>query len=432
MAEAEPKSVRKKRPSRAARSVRVIVGLIVLAGALAGLNAYTYKQDVQAATGSPQPAQQGFFVTAADRPDIEVFFKSLTHEQRVAMGKNLGAHNAPKVAELAARLMNSFDAEARAELERSLILLAPKQPEAVADQLKLGASFQRIGVFKALDTLGPAAIPLAVARLEKADCRTNAASYLLMKGAPVCEPTLALLASSKEKDARLAAADVLAKLRYLPAAPALAKLLTQAREETLAETDPTKVPDKRAEALGYLGALATVAAPESEALLRTTAKDEATPGPYRAQSLLGLGRIGNAACQATLWEFALQQDRLLSDAAYSGLQLVGDDVLKSDRPLSSLLKVAAGLVSRAADAVVARALTSPAIALEAATSAADRPGLVPALVARLQAIDASTEGALADRIIESLASTPAGQRSLQGLRKDPGIEALARRRLTQN
>lgn len=422
-----------KKVGRNARNLRAILLLVLLAGGLALLNAYTTRRDVDLATGPANDAQKQFFVAAADRPDIETFYKNLTHEQRVRMAERIGEHRHPKIVELTGKLLNSFDAQARDALKASLKKLATAETEAVADLLKLGSSFQRLAVFETLDTLGDQAVGLAVARMDKGDCRTNAGTYLLTKGNAPIQPLLALLRSTRERETRLAIADFMGKARAQDAAAHLEEWVEKAKVWT---PDPPPPPAdevkeaqaKRDESNAHLAAVASIGNPRSEPLLLRSVDDPSLPGPTRAQCLLGLGRIGSPAAISRLWKETDSLDKLLARSAIGGLQIAGDKGLDESRPLPQLLAVAAGVRTPKSDAILRRGLASPLV-LQAAEGCADRPALAPDLAAALRRTNAAEQGSTADALIRALSTTERGRRELAALRTDPAIDALAFRRL---
>jgi hypothetical protein len=144
---------------------------------LAVTNAITAQNDVRMATGTVGDAQKRFFVEAADRPDIAIFFKGLAPDQRLKMSQSVGEYDDPKIAVLIGKLLADFDFVAREALTDSLVKLVKKQPKAVAEQLALKGSFQQLAVAKALATLGPTSAPFAAATLTNADAKPVGARF---------------------------------------------------------------------------------------------------------------------------------------------------------------------------------------------------------------------------------------------------------------
>jgi len=403
----------KKKPSQVARSVRALAILFVLAAGLAGFNAYTSRQDVLTATGEPTPRQEQFFREAADRPDIEPFFKGMNAAQRLAMARNLSKHDDPKMAELIGKLLTTFDGAAREELGKALIRLAPTDPESIAKQLKLGSSFQRLAVYKALDVAGPKALPFVAEQIKDGAARVNAANYLVDKkesAIPLLLPHL----DSKDKDIRLAAAEALGKVRAREALPKFLALYKSAADD---------------EPLQYLSAIAAIGAPESEAFLTEASKNEGIPSPFRAQCLLGLGRIASTSAERTLWTFTESPDLVLAESSIPGLQLIGDRALVGPGAAVDRVKFAAGIESPLADRVIQSALASETTRVVAAQAAEGRTSLVTSLVAALKTPAASQDGLFADALATALASTEVGRDRLKQFVDNPLLGGLVKRRL---
>jgi HEAT repeat protein len=405
----------KKKPSQTARSIRALMFLLVLAIGLAGLNAFTSKRDVATATGPADANQAAFFVAAADRPDIEPFFKGMTHDQRLAMTRNLSKHDDPRLAELIGKLLTTFDGGARLELGKALNRLAKENPEAIAKQLKLGSSFQRLAVYQALDIAGPAALPYVAAQIKEGGARANAANYLVEQKA-ISVPLLLPYLDDQDKDIRLAAAEALGKIRTPKALPGLQRLYSSTKDD---------------EPLQYLAAIAAIGYPNSEAFLTAQAKNEGVPSPYRAQCLLGLGRIATTSAEQTLWTFVDSPDLVLAQSAISGLQLVGDRALSGQGSDLDRIRVAEGIDTPRADAVIRAGLESPRTQLMAAKAAAGRPSLAQSLLRKLSSEQVS-DGQLADAIATALSTTAEGQNLLKSLQTDPRLEGLVKRRLSLN
>ncbi|MDX2065882.1 MAG: hypothetical protein SFX74_09090, partial [Fimbriimonadaceae bacterium] len=244
---------------------------------LAAYSSVTQIRDVGLATGATGPDQRAFFIAAADRPDIAVFFKGLKPQERLKMARQLGEYDDPKIAVVIAKLLGDFDVEARKVLTASLTRLARTQPAAVAEQLKEKGSFQQYGVSEALRSQGESVLPAVVTTLANGDARPNAVAYLVAAGPPAI-PLLVPKLDDANKDVVLAAADALGKLRARAASPRLVALYRAA------------LPDDRT---SYLTALAGLGDPATEPIFQSIAQSDREPNPIRAQAALGLGRIGS-------------------------------------------------------------------------------------------------------------------------------------------
>jgi HEAT repeat protein len=400
----------RKGASRIARTVRSLAIIAAIGGVLAAYNIFTTRRDIGLATGPTGSAQQTFFADAAERPDLELFYKGLTPAQRLTMARHLGEYDDARMATVIGKLLGTFDPEARKALGESLAKLGRTQPDAVAAQFGLTGSFQQIAVSNALRSVGAPALPLVVKRLDEETTRANALAYLVEFG-PDAVPVILPKLDSETADVRLAAADALGKLAARPAVPKLTELF--------GKSDGT-------EKLGYLSALASIGDPASETLLRTALLDESLTIPQRSQAALGLGRIGGKAAVATLIGFADHPDRQFRESARSALMLAGDvAITETSLPMATRIEVASGVRTPAADALLTKALADPALRVAAAEAAANRPALVPSLVAAAKKAD---DGESADRMMRALATTEEGRAALATLKDDPLLGGLAARR----
>lgn len=398
------------RLGRTLRALAIIVGIGVL---LAVWNSYNLRRDIALAAGGEGSAQKTFLVEAADRPDIAVFFKNLTPEQRLAMSEATGRYDDPKLPVLVGKLLADFDPQARKALTASLVRLAKTQPLAVAEQLNQKGSFQQLAVFEALRSAGPSVLPMVAKQFSVADARPNVIAYTVEQGAPSIPELLPYL-DDKDKDIKLAAADALGKLR--------------AREATakLVELYKTAEPDPKAQ---YLASLSGIGDPTQEGLMAGILNDESAPIAQRASAALGLGRIGDPSAIRTLWSHTEDQETTVRESSVSGLVLAGDPSLEIGQGTpANRLAVASGIQSAKADAVIRAALNDPALRVTAIEGAAGRPGLVPVLGDMLARLDPNEEGDTADLLIKALNATEVGKARLGSLTQNPEIAALAARR----
>lgn len=388
---------------------------------LAVTNAITAQNDVRMATGTVGEAQERFFVDAADRPDIAIFFKGLAPDQRLKMSQSVGEYDDPKIAVLIGKLLADFDFVAREALTDSLVKLVKKQPKAVAEQLALKGSFQQLAVAKALATLGPTSAPFAAATLSNADARPNAVGYLVDLGSPSV-PVLLPLLKDASIDVRLAAADGLGKLRSREAIPELTRLYREMFEKSK-QPEAVAVPgqpapmtlaaisDARA---AYLTAISGIGDPGSEPLLVQILANPAEPSTLRAQAALGIGRIASVQGARLLWNYRDDDEFELRESILSALQLAGGTALSVAPPLDeSVIRVAGGIKGTAAEQVIAAGLRTPALVEAAALAATDRPSLVPNLLSVLRAPAARQDGRVADAAIRALRSTDQGELALR-------------------
>jgi len=417
---AETKKSKKKPQGRRTRTIQSLFVMIGIGAGLAALNAVTLKNDTATATGPESPAQRQFFVDAADRPDIAVFFKNLSHEQRLQMAKNIGRYDDPKLPKLAAVLLQDFDAGARQELTNSLVKLAPKLPKAVAEQMTQKGSFQQVGISSALDAVGDSALPLVVDMLANGDARPFAAAYLTNKGTktgPLIIPKL----SDKDKGIRLAAADALGKLAYRPAVEKLRSLYEGVK------SDATKFD----EMMGYLSALSGTGDPSLEGLFTELLSNPDTPVTSRATAAFGLGRIATPSSTQTVWKYVDSDDAQLASNAVAALQRAGDVALDSAPATGTgRLRVAAGITGPGADRLLNTALNSSDLVV--LSLAGNRPALVPKLSELLATANGDDQGEVVDLVVRALASTPAGQEVLNRGKYAAPVAAIINRRMAKS
>lgn len=396
--------------SRFARTMRSLGALVALGAGLAVYNAYSLRRDAALATGPRSEAQHAFFVGAADRPDIELFYKGLTPEQRLAMAERVAQYDDPQLAALIGTLLGSFDSRARGVLTSALVVVGKKHPEAVAAQLKQTGSLQLFALYDALRQVGASALPAVAAQLRVKDARPNASTVLVAAG-PAAVPVLLPYLNDPDKDIRTAAADALGKIGARSAVPALVTKYTSATGD---------------ERFGYLSAIAAIGAPETEGLLTREVDDASLPTPRRAQAMLGLGRIGSPTAVAKLWSFAADDDTQVREAMISALQLAGNAALRAAKPSDIGLRVAGGIRTPEASAYIARMLADPSTLHAAAQVAGNRPELVPSLFAALHRTD---DGDAIDADMRALATTRDGIARLKTLVSDPTLGGFATRRL---
>jgi hypothetical protein len=377
------------RIKRAISSCVILLGVAVV---LAVSNTYIQNRDRGLATGPHGNSQLQFFVNAVDRPDISSFFKRLRPADKLKFAQNLHAYKDPRIVKLAAILLTDFDVEARTELQKVLTDLASDYPKELSDELKNTGGFQKLGVFNALRKSSDKTLPFVIDQLRNGPTRANAVEYLVGQGSKVGPAVLPML-DDKDKDTRLAAADVLGKSTYKPAAAKMRELY-----------DAAEGGDKSA----YLAALSNLGEQPLEPLFIDLLRNPKTSTSDRANAILGLARIGNPSSVRTLWVEAgkapLDKKQILE-----ALSLAGDLSLR-DRPadLPEMLEVAGGIRSPLADSIIAEALRNPRTVDRAAQLSEQRQGLVPALQTRLSKLDPNTQGGSIEAVVQALATTKQG------------------------
>jgi hypothetical protein len=216
-----------------------------------------------------------------------------------------------------------------------------------------------------------------------------------------------------DKDTRVAACEVLGKLR---ARQALAAVTNEFDKSNGAE---------RAAALA---SIASIGAPESQGLLSKELSNDQEPSDLRAQAALGLGGIGTESASRLLWQYAQDPDLDLAESAVDGLRLCSDVALRVNGiDAASKLRVASKVKGPLADSIVRNALTTAALELNAARAASGRPNLVSELVLLLKGPSGS-DGEIADAAVASLMSTVEGKHEIESLSDLPTLAGIIERR----
>lgn len=399
---------------RIKRAISSSLILFAVAGVLAATNVYSQNRDRQAALGPQSEAQKQFFIEAVDRPDISSFFKRFKSAEKVQAAKNLGRYQDPKIVKLAVIWLTDFDVEARRELELVLKSLAPKYPKELATELDKAGGFQKLGVANALRSAFDASLPSVIDQLGVTAARNNAVEYLAASGEKVGAQILPKLAI-EDKDTRLAAADALGKIGYLPAGPKILELYQRA-----------DTADKSA----YLGALANLGDPALLLTFQSFLQDTNAVPSDRASAILGLGRIGTDAAAKALWT-ELAEKPLDRAQIIDALILTGDTALKSGGSPTDRLQVAGGIRSPLADKEIEQALTSPGPTIQVPELAANRPALARPLLQVLNALNPEQDGRMIESTVRSLLSTPEGKRLLMASPSQDKFHGFIQRELAQ-
>lgn len=396
--------------SRVARSLRALVFIGLVGAALAGYSTYQTGTDIRLATGPRSDAQRAFYLAAADRPDLQLFYRGLSPAQRLAMAQRLSDYSDAKIVALTGALLDTFDEVAREALASSLVKLGRTNPDAVADLLGASGSFQQIAIARTLRDRPDHSVDLVAARLSKPDTRANAAAYLIGLGDEAEAPLLTALNAS-DHDVQMVAADALGKLRSRRAVTDLHRLYDAAPE---------------ADQLQLMSALASIGAPSSETRLSRVLVDEGKPVSLRTQAALGLGRIGSVTAVDDLLRFVRTEDAQFRDSLITALGSCGDAALARIQDRGLGIRVAALVSSPRADETLRAGLRSSDLQTLAVEQCADRPGLVPDLVALARSTD---DGQTVDRIFGSLATTEEGAKAIRSLQSDPRLGAWSAREL---
>lgn len=399
---------------RIKRAISSSLILFAVAGVLAATNVYSQNRDRQAALGPQSEAQKQFFIEAVDRPDISSFFKRFKSAEKVRAAKNLGRYQDPKIVKLAVIWLTDFDVEARRELEMVLKVLAPKYPKELATELDKAGGFQKLGVANALRSAFDASLPFVIGQLSIAAARNNAVEYLAASEERAGAQVLPQL-GSQDKDTRLAAADTLGKIGYLPAGPKILELYQKA-----------DTADKSA----YLGALANLGDPALLLTFQSILQDKNAVPSDRASAILGLGRIGSDTAAKALW-LELAEEPLDRAQIIDALIVTGDTALKSGGSPTDRLQVAGGIRSPLADMEIEQALTRPRPTILVPELAANRPSLARPLLKVLTDLNPEKDGRMIESTVRSLLSTSEGKKLLLASPSQDKFQGFIQRELAQ-
>lgn len=399
------------------RSARMLVALVLFSAGLVAFSRYQSGQDADLFTREPGPEQESFLVAASERPDALPVFEKLTPSQRLRAARNIGQYQKQEVAKLGAVLLDSFDPAAREALTKSLSKIASTHPEFVAQQLDKTSSFQTAGVFAALKSNQAAAVPVVAKLLESDAHRANAAKLMQEIGSPAVSELIETLGSPDES-ARVAAAEVLGKLRAREAVGALTTLIEQTEE---AKRDP------------IIGALLVIGDPKTESMARGILMDPTAPRPLRQQAAAGLGRIGTVRAVEELANWTAVEDEELSKGVWDALEEAGDAALRlPGLQLRERILLAAASESPLAEQVLRQGFRSSyrEDRLAALRASKWRVGLVKDVAAVVGSLDPVSDGDLVEAGVAALWSTPHGRSDLDRMRTLPGLTGfIARQRV---
>ena len=394
---------------RTAQTVRILIGLCALGAVLTFYNAYSSRRDAQLATAEKSEQQRRFFVDASQRPDLGIFFKSLSHDERVTMSKAIGRYDDAEDAALIGTCLETFDVEAREALTASLIHLVKSQPESVIKLLERPGGFQQRAVRSALKTLGDSALPKIAEQLKVGGARGNAADVLVEFGEKSAQYVRPLLADD-DADVRVACADILGKLRVAAAIPMLRKLAD------------SKTGNERAI---YIGAISAIGDPATESYVSEQLENPSNPADVRAQCALGLGLIASPSATRQLAAHLDDAETSIRRGAVDGLRHIGAAALVLPLSDRDKLEIATGIAGPAANSVIRDALSKENLAVDAAAACAGRPEMQSELVAALRRYQ--SKGDVVSQIVSVLSGTEVGRQLLAKLEKDPLLEGFVRR-----
>ncbi len=403
-----------KRPvSRTAQMLRILLGMSVLGGVLSAYSVINNGRDVRLATGPKSESQRQFFVEAATRPDLLIFFKALTPAQRIAMSRAIGRYDDALDAPLIATCLESFDVPAREALTAALGHVATVQPKAVVALFDQSGGFKQRAIRLALHPLGDAALELVAPQLRIEAARPNAADFLVESGPSAASHVIPML-NDTDAATRQAAADVLGKLR---ASSAISNLLSLVGAHS---------GNERA---AYLGAICAIGDPKTEHFVRAELNNAANLPDLRAQCAIGLGLIGTDTAMNELSKHLDDDETSVRQGAIEGLRLVGAKALKLNVSLRDRLEVAAAVSGPESNAVVAAALKDPALAERAGVVSVGRTELESALCEAIVRYD--HRGEIVSACVHALAASRSGRQLLTRFSDNEAIAGFVQRELGQ-
>ncbi|MBI5706606.1 MAG: hypothetical protein HZC36_06415 [Armatimonadetes bacterium] len=395
------------------RSARILAALVLFSAGLVAFSRYQSGQDADLFTRAPGPEQERFFVAVSERPDALPVFEKLSPSQRLRAARNLGQYQKPEVAKLGAILLDSFDPGARKALAESLSRIAQSRPDFVAQQLDKTSSYQTAGVFAALKS-NQAVVPVVAKLLESDAHRANASRLLQEIGSPAVPVLIEALGSTSET-AKVAAAEVLGKLRAREAVVALNGLIERTEVE---KRDP------------YIGALLVVGDPKTESMARGILMDPTAPRPLRQQAATGLGRIGTVSAVEELAKWRLVEDEELAASVWDALKEAGDVALRlQGMHLRERIRLAAASKTPLAERVLWQGYRSSyrEDRLAALRASRGRVGLAPDVAAIVRSLDPAFDGDLVEAAVAALWSTPIGRKQVFSLKQDRGLDGFIAR-----
>jgi hypothetical protein len=393
-----------------------VLALIAVATVLIAYQGLQTRQAVSIATGRPTPAQLEFFLSAAKRPDVALFFRDLGLENRLKMARNIRAHSDSRLAELSAVLLDTFDTGARVELERSLADIARFDADAVANQIERPGEFRRVALFRALQDAGPPAIRAVVRRLGDPAASEAAAAWLSELGEPAV-PSLLEALRRGPLQARLSAAEVLGGMRAISSGREIRALYGSANGF-----------EKRT----YFFAICSLGAPEDSELLSRVFADVTAPMDERAAAAVGMAHTELPKAIAVLWRVARTIGHPLQEACMGALPMANAEAVRQGGvPDDVSLSVAAAIPGNDADAYLRAALRSGDRQTSTAAIRASRGRM--SLAADLENLVRNAPTVDGGRLIADacgvMATTTSGRAALGRLASDGRAAGYAKRAL---
>ncbi len=282
---------------------------IIIVVAIVGWAVYRNVQTrtlVDALVGTDVAAQKA---AAARLVEYESFYEILqqrTAKERLNAVKGLEAWDTATGTTTLVTFMKEPEPRVREAIIASVTRLAAKHMDEVVAGLASAETFVRNGSALALSAQGEAAVPKLVEQL-KVPAAAAAASVALSRIGPIVTPQVLPLLKGKQDDAtRIAAADLLGKLKDNRATPDLLRI--------------AKTPATSAAAVS---ALASIADPRAKGELLAAIKSATFSSEVRSQAAVALGRIGGDDCIQALVATMNEDDLLLREGVVRGMAQAG-------------------------------------------------------------------------------------------------------------
>ncbi len=282
---------------------------IIIVVAIVGWAVYRNVQTrtlVDALVGTDVAAQKA---AAARLVEYESFYEILqqrTAAERLNAVKGLEAWDTDTGTTTLVNFMKEPEPRVREAIIAAVTRLAAKHMDQVIAGLASAETFVRNGSAMALAAQGEAAVPKLVEQL-KVPAAAAAASVALSRIGPIVTPQVLPLLRGKEDDAtRIAAADLLGKLKDKRATPDLLRIAKESATSAAA-----------------VSALASIADPRAKDELLAAIKSSAFSSEVRSQAAVALGRIGGADCIQALQNAMNEDDLLLREGVVRGMAQAG-------------------------------------------------------------------------------------------------------------
>lgn len=406
---------KRKRISGPAKTLLVLVIVTVL---LLGFDRIRMIREVALATGPKSHTQRYYFIEAADRPGIELFYKGLTSADKVKMAQRLGLYNDIKVITLTGKLLDTFDEQAYQELTNSLIKQTKSNPKDAVSLIGVGATRPKFAIRKAMLAAVPESLGPLAEKLEDAGLRGNA-KRLLIEAGPQAEPYVRKYIQSKDADVRKNAASLLGQYRKVESLGVLGKAFRA-----------YKTPERTI----YLSAIVAIGAQQNRPFFENVFSNLNYTPEERFLAAKALARLGTLQSTAPLARALLSAKGQEREKVLQALSEAGEKTLA----LTTLqpydrFRLSCMLRGSRADAILSTEILKGRFDIfKNIDYMKGRDGLTQALSQLAVKLNPQKDARKAMLVLRVLSSTKSGIKALEKLQKDPKIGGLAMRTLRLN